>query len=434
MLIKQIIHITEQSSFKNKLLFYGNKFEKFMFLDSSDYIKKKTQHSYYEYDFICALGSKSNLKVSQNSNFENLKKFNKNKDWMFGYLTYDLKNETEDLKSENTDKLNFPKISFFIPNFTIVSKDSKISLIYNNESHSKKDVEILLNEIYNVDTSLLDINSKTISLNQRFSKDEYIETVKKLKNHIQIGDIYEINFCQEFYSNTAIDSLKTYNKLRKISPTPFSCYFKNKHNYLLSASPERFLKKNGNKIISQPIKGTIRRGKDETEDKTLKEKLFNDPKERAENVMIVDLVRNDLSRTAKKGSVKVEELFGVYSFTQVHQLISTVVSEIEPETDIIDVIKNAFPMGSMTGAPKVKAMQLIEQYEKTKRGLYSGAVGFITPEKDFDFNVVIRSILYNELKKYVSFTVGGAITSMAKAEEEYDECMIKAKAMIDVLK
>ena len=150
--------------------------------------------------------------------------------------------------------------------------------------------------------------------------------------------------------------------------------------------------------------------------------------------MIVDLVRNDLSKTAKKGSVKVEELFGIYSFKQVHQMISTIVSEIDENTDIIEVIKNAFPMGSMTGAPKVRSMQLIEQYEKTKRGLYSGAVGFITPDKNFDFNVVIRSILYNESKKYVSFTVGGAITSLAIPEQEYEECMVKAEAMIEVLK
>ena len=201
---------------------------------------------------------------------------------------------------------------------------------------------------------------------------------------------------------------------------------------MICASPERFIKKAGNKIISQPIKGTIRRGKSEEEDIILKEKLLNDPKERAENVMIVDLVRNDLSRTAKKGSVKVEELYGVYSFQQVHQMISTIVSEVEEVTDIIDIIKNAFPMGSMTGAPKIRAMQLMEQYERTKRGLYSGAVGFMTPEKNFDFNVVIRSILYNKAKNYVSFTVGGAITSLSEPDKEYEECMVKAKAITDL--
>jgi len=193
------------------------------------------------------------------------------------------------------------------------------------------------------------------------------------------------------------------------------------------------MKKTGNTIISQPIKGTIKRSVNTQEDEKLKEKLFNDPKERAENVMIVDLVRNDLSRTAKKQSVKVEELYGIYSFKHVHQMISTIKSEIEPETDIVEVIKNAFPMGSMTGAPKVRAMQLIEKFERTKRGLYSGAFGYFSPENDFDFNVVIRSLLYNETKKYVSFTVGGAITSLANAKDEYNECLVKATALINVL-
>ncbi|MFC2104842.1 anthranilate synthase component I family protein, partial [Bacteroidota bacterium] len=232
--------------------------------------------------------------------------------------------------------------------------------------------------------------------------------------------------------NSVIDPLKTFIGFNEISPAPFSCYYKLDDKYLLSASPERFIKKSNNKIISQPIKGTIKRSLDNKNDLKLKTELFNDPKERAENVMIVDLVRNDLSRTANKASVKVEELFGIYSFKQVHQMISTVVSEVNNDINIIDVIKNAFPMGSMTGAPKVRAMRLIEQYEKTKRGLYSGSVGYITPDNNFDFNVVIRSILYNQSKNYVSFTVGGAITSLADPDKEYEECMVKAEAMLKV--
>jgi para-aminobenzoate synthetase component 1 len=204
--------------------------------------------------------------------------------------------------------------------------------------------------------------------------------------------------------------------------------------FLLSASPERFIKKVGKKIISQPIKGTARRGANEEEDKQIKHHLFNDPKERAENIMIVDLVRNDLSRTADKGSVIVEELCGIYTFPQVHQMISTVVSELREDVHFIEAIRQCFPMGSMTGAPKVRAMKLIEKYESTKRGLFSGAVGYITPEGDFDFNVVIRSILYNARNHYLSFMVGGAITMQAEAEKEYEECMLKAKAIMRVLK
>jgi para-aminobenzoate synthetase component 1 len=288
--------------------------------------------------------------------------------------------------------------------------------------------------IKSTDLSVIEKKNLSIELKQRFNKDEYIRTIKKLKNHIQQGNIYEINFCHEFYSNSSIDPINIYLKLNEISPSPFSSYYKLKDKYLMSASPERFLKKVKNKIISQPIKGTIKRGLDKKEDTYLKDKLYNDPKEKAENVMIVDLVRNDLSRTAKKGSVKVEELFGIYGFSQVFQMISTITSEVEDDANIIDIIKNAFPMGSMTGAPKVRVMQLIEEYEKTKRGLYSGSVGFITPENDFDFNVIIRSILYNQSRNYVSFTVGGAITSLADPEKEYEECMLKAEAMIKVFK
>jgi para-aminobenzoate synthetase component 1 len=308
-----------------------------------------------------------------------------------------------------------------------------ITAHYLPELHSEQDVIQKIHTIQNVALSKNLNKGLNLNLNSRFSKPEYMNAVQKLKQHIQRGDIYEINFCQEFYSHSAINPVSVYLKLREISPTPFSCYYKLHDKYLISASPERFLKKTGSKIISQPIKGTQRRSTNKIKDEKLKTELLNDPKERAENVMIVDLVRNDLSRTAKKGTVKVEELFGIYTFKQVHQMISTISAEISENTNVVDVIKKAFPMGSMTGAPKIRAMELIDHYEKSIRGLYSGSVGFITPEKDFDFNVVIRSILYNESKKYVSFTVGGAITSLSVPEKEYEECLVKAKAIMEVL-
>jgi para-aminobenzoate synthetase component 1 len=217
------------------------------------------------------------------------------------------------------------------------------------------------------------------------------------------------------------------------SPTPFASYFKYDHQYLLCASPERFIKKSGDKLFSQPIKGTIKRGVDEAEDAQLKNELLHSEKELAENLMIVDLVRNDLARSSKTGSVNVDELFGIYSFKQVHQMISTVSSIIKNDTHIIDAIKHAFPMGSMTGAPKIMAMELIEKYETTKRGLYSGAIGYIAPNGDFDFNVVIRSLQYNAATKYLSYEVGSAITFDSIAEQEHDECLLKAKAIMDVL-
>lgn len=202
---------------------------------------------------------------------------------------------------------------------------------------------------------------------------------------------------------------------------------------MLSASPERYLKKDGETIISQPIKGTAKRSKNILEDDRLKIALSQDTKERSENIMIVDLVRNDLSKTAIKGSVKVEELTKVYTFDQVHQMISTVTSKVEETTHPVDVIKSTFPMGSMTGAPKISAMRIIEDLEASKRGLYSGSVGYFSPTGNFDFNVVIRSILYNKTKKYVSYSVGGAITAKSDPLKEYEECLLKAKAMRTVL-
>jgi para-aminobenzoate synthetase component 1 len=278
------------------------------------------------------------------------------------------------------------------------------------------------------------ISQNKIKIKHRISKINYSKKLTNILEHIHRGNIYEVNFCQEFYAeNSKIDPLKVYQKLNKISTPPFATFLKIDDKFLLSASPERFVKKEGNKIISQPIKGTSRRLANKVEDQVLADQLFHDPKERAENIMIVDLVRNDLSKTAIKGSVKVEELCKVYSFKQVHQLISTVVSNVSEKENPVDIIKSLFPMGSMTGAPKISAMEIIEEQEETKRGVYSGAVGYFSPNHDFDFNVVIRSILYNKTNKYTSFIVGGAITSQSDIDKEYEECMIKAKAMKNAL-
>ena len=278
-------------------------------------------------------------------------------------------------------------------------------------------------------------NSQEIPIiQQRISKESYINKVSKILEHIHRGDIYEANFCMEFFiDNANINPLEKFLKLNEISKSPLAVFFKNNTHFLLSASPERYLKKEGELVISQPIKGTAKRFLDAIEDEKSKSELASDPKERTENIMISDLVRNDLSRTAQKGSVKVEELCGIYSFEQVHQMISTITSKLDQQYTVADVIKTTFPMGSMTGTPKVSVLKIIEELEETKRGLYSGAVGYFTPNSDFDFNVVIRSILYNQEKKYASFSVGSAITSQSIPKMEYEECLLKAKAMREVL-
>ena len=215
---------------------------------------------------------------------------------------------------------------------------------------------------------------------------------------------------------------------------PFSALYRINEKFLLSASPERYLKKVKNKVISQPIKGTIKRTSNEKENRKLKQQLQQNNKDRAENIMIVDLVRNDLSQTAIKNSVKVKELCKIYEFPTVFQMISTIESTVDTETPFTDIIKTTFPMGSMTGAPKIKAMEIIEKYESVKRGLYSGSVGYISPKGDFDFNVVIRSLQINYKNNYASFITGGAITILSNAEDEYEECFVKAQALLNALK
>jgi para-aminobenzoate synthetase component 1 len=267
-----------------------------------------------------------------------------------------------------------------------------------------------------------------------FDREQYLNTVKSLQQHINRGDCYEVNFCRENYiENAVVNPLSLFQRLNLLSPAPFAAYYRTGDKYLVCSSPERFVQKKGPLVISQPIKGTIKREADYAADLLSQQSLRQNSKERAENVMVVDLVRNDLSHTATAGSVKVTELFGIYSFAHVHHMISTVTAIPEPELPFTEIIRQAFPMGSMTGAPKLKVLQLIEQYEKSRRGLFSGALGYITPEGDFDFNVVIRSILYNAETKYLSFPTGSAITSYADPEKEWEECLLKAASMRKVL-
>ena len=415
--------------FKTKLLHWSAQCEHVSYLDSNkNHSTGSSAFGTQTHGLIAGVGSVKKLKAGKNA-FEDLKKFHSTvNDWIFGHFSYDLKNKIEKLESRNSDRILFPEIHFFQPQFVFILQDELLKIGYIENLHTKKEIDALLKEIANSHKSKG--NKKDIRIRSKISKKEYIEAVCNLKDHIQQGDIYEVNFCQEFYAENAwIDPVDTYQNLNTISETPFAAFYRLDDKYLMCASPERFLKKSGKKLISQPIKGTIKRSPDQQEDERLKNTLLNDPKEKSENIMIVDLVRNDLSRTAKQGSVKVEELSSIYSFLQVHQMISTVSSELRDDVHFIDAIKNAFPMGSMTGVPKIRAMELIEKYESTKRGLYSGALGYITPEGNFDFNVVIRSILYNTKNRYLSFMAGGAITARSIAEKEYEECMLKAKAM-----
>jgi para-aminobenzoate synthetase component 1 len=422
-----IKNIENPIQFKQQVLTWAQQFREVVFMDSNDY-----PQDYSSYDCILALDAFTSIKTDYHNAFDDLKQYQQiTKDWLFGYLSYDLKNDIEVLHSKNFDGLDFPDLFFFQPKKIFLLKGNQLEIQYLNMCDDE--VEDDFKDIVESQKSKVE-SQKSINIEQRISKEKYLDKVSKILEHIHRGDIYEANFCIEFFiENATINPLEKFLKLNEISKSPLAVYFKNNNQFLLSASPERYLKKEGELIISQPIKGTAKRFKDPIEDKKSKNQLASDPKERAENIMVSDLVRNDLSRTAQKGSVKVEELCGIYSFEQVHQMISTITSKLDSQYAVVDVIKTTFPMGSMTGTPKVSVLKIIEELEETKRGLYSGAVGYFAPNGDFDFNVVIRSILYNQEKNYVSFSVGSAITSQSVPEKEYEECLLKAKAMRDVL-
>ena len=423
----QTVTVNNTNQYKKQLLGWAQQFREVVFFDSNNY-----QQLYTSYDTVLAVDAFTSVKTDFHNSFDELKIYQQTtKDWIFGYLSYDLKNDTEDLKSDNFDGLQFPDLFFFQPKKIFLLKGNQLEIQYLNLCDDEIEDDLKTIAGYCKQET---VKGQPLYIKQRISKESYLKKAKDMLGHIHRGDIYEANFCMEFYAeNSGIDPFETYASLNAISEPPFAVFFKNYKQYLLSASPERYIRKEGTKIISQPIKGTARRSDTVDEDKTIQKELSLNEKERSENIMIVDLVRNDLSRTATKGSVNVEELCGAYAFKQVHHLISTVISEIEDSTSPVDVIRTTFPMGSMTGAPKISAMQIIEKLEETKRGLYSGAVGYFTPQGDFDFNVVIRSILYNEANNYVSFSVGSAITSKAIPEQEYEECLLKARAMRSVL-
>ena len=416
--------ITSVLQCKNALFQWSRAHQEVAWLDSNSH-----QDPYSSFEACLAVGAYQVV-----ANVDELQTVMKHdRDWLFGYFSYDFKNELEELSSNNFDALGFPVLQFFRPN--------KIIIVAEGQLHFKY-LEAFANEIESDYAEIIKYRSTSapkkvtapIKIKMRIHKDAYFEKANRFLEHIHRGDIYEANFCQEFYAEeVSIDPWETYNKLNAISEPPFAAFLKLDDRYLMCASPERYIKRTGRKVISQPIKGTAPRGKNDDEDKRIKIALAKDEKERAENIMITDLVRNDLSKSALKGSVQVEELCKAYTFKQVHQLISTIVSTVSKDKNPAELIKETFPMGSMTGAPKISAMKIIEELEETKRGLYSGTVGYFDPHGNFDFNVVIRSILYNETKKYVSYSVGGAITSKSNPENEYQECLLKAKAMRTVL-
>jgi para-aminobenzoate synthetase component I len=437
--------ISSISVFKEKAFSWAaqpeNAFSNWAFLDNNGYTEGFVEP---EFECLLGLGSVRAAKSAAEKNaFENLGTFlEKNAQPAFpsfGFLTYDLKNDLEDLNSENFDGLEIPSFHFFEPEILLKMGRQKVEVLkHPNLPKTSVWFDVKPREIFEqIENTDILATPKSVfkgKIEQRFTEKEYLETVETIQEHIQKGDIFEMNFCQEFYAeHVEFDPVTFFLRLNRFAKAPFSAFYKLEDQYLACASPERYLKKTGQKLTSQPIKGTAPRGATPEEDQVLKQDLKADRKNRSENVMIVDLVRNDLGKVAQTGSVQVSELFGVYTFPTVHQLISTVEATLQPHLNIIDVLRASFPMGSMTGAPKVRALQLIEQYEKTRRGLYSGAVGYISENGDFDFNVVIRSVLYDAKKHYLSFQVGSAIVADSVPKDEYAECFTKIQGILRTL-
>jgi para-aminobenzoate synthetase component 1 len=395
-----------------------------MYLDSNNYEDK-----YGQFNWLILIGATSKLEINGTDSdpWKQLDVFIKNKKTpiLGTLLSYDLKNSRETLFSRNIDFTGFPLLACWEPETIIGEYRDGTPLLFGNCD------EYLVN--FNIDEDEVS-NQISVELIPSLTKNEYLASFNKIQNALQIGDIYEMNFCLHFNAEVKeLNPIALFKNLNSISPAPFSALIKYASSWLVCSSPERFLKKSGLNLVSQPIKGTVKKSIDIDENIRLMQNLKENQKERNENIMIVDLVRNDLSHFAAKHGVSVSELCEVYPFASVNHMISTVNAKLNNENDAIEALANAFPMGSMTGVPKIKALEIADELENFQRRLYSGSVGYIESNSDFDFNVVIRSITWNEKNGYFSLSAGSAITIQANGNDEYDECILKTLALFKAL-
>ncbi len=404
-------HKVDPILLENRLLELSSSRSFFALYTSQGYASK-----WGEYELLFAWGAKALFDTTA------LKNGALESGWRFGFLGYELRHEFERLSKGNPAIGQWPEAQFFEPEVVGTLDRAGTLTVYADEPEDVLALVLASEKSRKAGNTTLDFQPVE-------TRESYLEAVRKLQEHIQRGDIYEVNYCTAFKAEyESLDSAQLFRQMTQATKAPFSAFVKMDQLELLCTSPERYILKKGDQLWSQPIKGTNRRL---AENNHVQERLLvADEKERAENVMIVDLVRNDLSRVAAKGTVQVEELFGVYPFKNVNQMISTVTCKTRAETSNWEIIKATFPMGSMTGAPKISAMELAERYEKTERGIYSGALGYIMPNGDFDFNVVIRSIALDAKQGVASAHVGGAITLLSIPEREYEECLLKAESLL----
>ncbi|MEO0312450.1 MAG: hypothetical protein RIQ89_2107 [Bacteroidota bacterium] len=394
------------------------------FLDSNN-SEQSQPRNYSTFDWVTGLGTLQKIEVPLNNLFDLQKFLDREKKFTFITLAYDLKHEIENIEDTLPSYTKWPKVLVYQPQFIISCKNNLINI--SSQGNAIETEAQIFNQIKHYQLPLFHPLPK-IRFEPNETKINYLDKISTIKKHIQAGDVYEINYCTAFNAIADINPLSAFLKINQFSPMPFAAYVKFKDQFVLCASPERFLKKEKSTILTQPIKGTkprILAGSDTHQVNELAHSL----KDQTENVMIVDLCRNDLSRIAKKKSVSVPKLFEIQSFKQVHQMVSTIEAKVDEKICFTDVLRATFPMGSMTGAPKVSAMQLAAKYETQQRNIYSGSIGYITPEGDFDLNVVIRSLVGNKKNNYLSYAAGGAITAASSPIEEYEECLLKAKIL-----
>ena len=344
----------------------------------------------------------------------------------FGWVSYSYRTFLEQVPKQREAAVPFPPAFFFEP---------EVLLRFTGDTCQIKSVAIQPADLFQQIQAISMAEEQNLSNTQAVSRvdfQQYQTAFDAVQAHIQAGDLYETNLCIDHRIQVEnVDFLQLHHRLMEESPMPFAAYVQYKEASISCASPERFFKVEGSTILSQPIKGTARRSHSLARDTVLRNELATIEKERVENVMIVDLVRNDLSRIAHQ--VQVSELCKVYTLSTVHQMVSTVVGTLKKKETLAGILRALFPMGSMTGAPKISALTISDRVEQFERGLYSGTIGYVLPDGHMDFNVVIRSMLYHAKEQILHFPTGSAITHYAQAASEYEECLLKAKSIETIL-
>jgi len=366
-----------------------------------------------------------------------------------GYFSYDLCHFIERLPATTVDDLKLPECYFGFYDLVLAfdNLQSRTYVISTGfpELGEPERIERATRRLNEVRDKLADVPSsgaeapftyissptQPVTLKEGFTHKQYVDAVEKARQYIIAGDIFEVNLSQRFEAELSITPYELYRRLRQINPAPFACYLGFDGVSVVSASPERFLHLRGDQVETRPIKGTRPRGKTPREDETLANELLSSSKDRAENIMIVDLERNDLGRVCRYGTVKVTELAILEVFPTVFHLTSTVVGRLREGKNGIDLLKATFPGGSITGAPKVRAMEIIDELEPTKRSVYTGSIGYLSFNGDLDLNIAIRTFLVKGRRVY--FQVGGAVVYDSDPEAEYQETLDKARALIDAL-